>query len=160
MMIQTNDRNIAYITDEVQEMPEEKKKPGLTRGRGEVILAIEDEEMLRDVLSMILIENGYKVIFAADGREGLQIYMERMNEIDLVLLDMGLPGMSGDEVLSKIVSTSPNAKVISVSGSVDPDVQAGALQMGAADYLPKPYMMGDLLLKVDRTLRGRAHSTI
>ena len=154
MMTQANDSNVAFITDEVQEMPVEEKKPRLIRGRGEVILVIEDEEMLREVLQMILVENGYKVIMAADGREGLQTYMERMKGIDLVLLDMGLPGMSGDEVLSRIVSHNPNAKVISVSGSVDPEVQAGALQIGAADYLPKPYLMGDLLLKVDRTLRG------
>ena len=131
-MTQMNDRNIAFMTDEGQEVPPEKKTSSRSRGQGEVILAIEDEPMLRDFLQMILGDGGYKVILAADGTEGIRTYMERMNEIHLVLLDMGLPKMSGEEVLSRIVSSNPNVKVISVSGSIDPEVQASALQIGAA----------------------------
>jgi len=101
---------------------------------------------------MILTECGYGVIFAADGREGIQKYKERMNEIGLVLLDMGLPVMSGEVVLLEIVGLNPFAKVIAVSGSVEPEVQASVSQKGAADYLSKPYMMNDLLLKVDKIL--------
>lgn len=157
-MIQTNDPNTTCVTDEAPGMPEEPKKSRLTQGQGEVILVVEDEEMLRDFLQMILGENGYRVMLAADGMEGVHTFMQHMNEISLVLLDMGLPGLSGEEVLSRIVSLSPGAKVIAVSGSIEPEVQAGALQLGAVDYLPKPYLTKDLLLKVDHALHGRVQS--
>lgn len=127
-----------------------------TKGRGEVILAIEDEEMLRDYLETVLAEDGYRVILAADGAEGVQIFMEHMHEINLVLLDMGLPKVSGEEVLSRIVSSRPETRVIAVSGYVEPEVQAGALRTGAAAYLRKPYPVDTLLHAVHRML----HETV
>lgn len=154
MMNHTNGPNAAYTIDEVRDMPEKRKKPKAPRGQGEVILAIEDEEMLRDFLQTILGEDGYKVILAADGTEAVRTYMERMNEISLVLLDMGLPGMSGEKVLSSLVTSNPKAKVIAVSGSVEPEVMEGALQMGASAYLSKPYLSDELLTKVHHTLHG------
>ncbi len=153
-MTQINEPNTAFMTDEVHTMPPDKKKFRLPKGRGEVILAIEDEEMLRDFLQTILEDNGYRVILAADGTEGLQTYIKRMNEIDLVLLDMGLPKMSGEEVLERIVATNSNVKVISVSGSIEPEVQESVLHNGAAAYLAKPYLTEELLAKVDLTLHA------
>ncbi len=124
----------------------------IMKGGGELILAVEDEEMIRDFLQTILGQSGYKVILAADGMEGFQTYTQKMKEIDLVLLDMGLPGMSGEDVLSNILSMNPNAKVISTSGYIEPEVRKHALQNRAVDYLPKPYSIDDLLLKVHRSL--------
>ncbi len=121
-----------------------------TKGRGRMILVIEDEEMLRDYLETILAEDGYRVMLAADGAEGVQLFMEHMNDIDLVLLDMGLPKVSGEEVLSRIVAFRPEIRVIAVSGYVEPEVQAGALRTGAASYLRKPYQMDTLLREVHR----------
>ncbi len=153
-MTQMNGARLAFMTDEVQGMPKDRNEFEPNKGKGELILAIEDEEMLRDFLRMTLEDNGYKVILAADGTEGLQTYKEHMNEIDLVLLDMGLPKMSGEEVLSRLVLSNLKVKVISVSGSIDPQVEADAFQNGAVDYLPKPYLMGELLTKVHCTLHG------
>jgi len=146
-------------TDEVETMIEENKKNESLKGRGEMILAIEDEESLRDYLQTILEENGHKVLLASDGKEGLQIYMEHVHEISLVLLDMGLPGIGGAEVLAKLVTINPKVKVISVSGYIEPEVQSGALENGAVDFLPKPYLMGDLLTKVHRTLQRTEETT-
>ncbi len=126
----------------------------LIEGHGEVILAIEDEVMLRDFLQTLLKDSGYSVILAADGAEGLRTYIENRNAIDVVLLDMGLPGMSGEDVLSNIVSSNPSAKVISVSGYIEPEVKTDALQNGAVDYLSKPYLIEDLLTKLHHTLHG------
>ena len=119
---------------------------------GKTILAIEDEWILSEYLQMMLGESGHKVIMAADGREGIQRYMENRGEIGLVLLDMGLPEMSGEEVLSTIVRVNPGAKVVAVSGPVEPEVQASVLKIGAADYLGKPYLAEELLRKVDNLL--------
>lgn len=147
---------MSLTTSEICRMAGQTVKHRSGKGRGEVILAIEDEEMLRDYLETILGEDGYRVILAADGAEGVQIFMEHMHEIKLVLLDMGLPKISGEEVLSRIVSSRPETRVIAVSGYVEPEVQAGALRTGAAAYLRKPYPMDILLREVHRTL----HETV
>lgn len=147
-----NDISRYFVRQEAEDVLEGNGDSELGKGRGEVILAIEDEEMLRDFLHTVLGESGYTVMLAADGTEGYQTYMKNMGEIDLVLLDMGLPGMSGEDVLSGILSSNPGAKVISMSGYIEPEVQAQALRNGAVDYLPKPYFMEDLLSKLHRTL--------
>ena len=152
-MNQSNDTNMAFMTDEGQEVPAEERKFNHPKGRGEVILVIEDEEMLRDFLQTILSGVGYKVILAADGAEGLLTFMEHKEKINLVLLDMGLPRMSGEDVLSGIVWANPGVKIICVSGSIDPWVQESAFQIGATDYISKPYLIDDLLMKVHRTLK-------
>jgi len=153
-MFEIENWNQDHIADEFHGIPVETLKTGPRKGRGEVILAIEDEELLRDLLQTILEESGYRVLLAANGTEGVQIYMKHMDEISLVLLDMGLPKMSGEEVLSRLVSTKLGVKVVSVSGSIEPEVRESAIRSGAVDYLPKPYMMEDILMKVESTLHG------
>lgn len=140
-------------------VPEEKKKIELPKGHGEVILAIEDEEPLREFLKAILEESGYKVLLASDGTEGLEAYTDHQNEIDLVLLDMGLPELSGAEVLARLVLLNPHVKVISSSGYVQPEVRADAFEIGALEFLPKPYLPEELLVTVNRILQAGADTT-
>ncbi len=132
-----------------------KTKPETRTGNGERILTIEDEEPLQNFLSTILTENGYNVLLASDGLEGLKIYRQHMKEIDLVLLDMGLPEMSGREVLSDLLLLNPDAAVVSASGYLEPNVEADSLEMGAREFLPKPYRVEELLTKVQRALMPR-----
>lgn len=138
-------------------MPEQMNKLEAPRGDGEKILVVEDEEMLRDFLQAVLSENGYEVILATDGTEGVRKFAQYMDEIHLVLLDMGLPGLSGEEVLSMIVALRSYAKVIAVSGSIEPEVQVVALQMGASGYLSKPYLTEDLLERVHQAIHSGVH---
>lgn len=134
--------------------PAKKENVNLLTGHGEMILAIEDEEPLKDFLNTILTESGYRVLLASDGLEGLQTYREHAKEIDLVILDMGLPEMSGTEVLSGLLLLNPFAKVISASGYLEPEVKADALDIGALDFLAKPYRVEELLTKVHRALQA------
>lgn len=159
LVMQMKDANMAFLTEEEQGMATEEKEFNRPKGHGELILAIEDDELLRGFLQTILGYNGYKVILAGDGTEGLRTYLERMNEIDLVLLDMGLPKMSGKEVLSSIVGSNPNARVIAVSGSFEPSVQVSTFQIGTVGYLPKPYLTEELLQKVDHALQAEVQAT-
>ncbi len=122
-------------------------------GHGELILAVEDEELLRDLLRAVLGESGYRVMLAADGTEAVEKYMEHLNEIGVVLLDMGLPKMSGEEVLSKLIASNPGVKVIAVSALTRPEVRSAVEQLGACDYMSKPYLSEDLLPKVQDVLR-------
>ncbi|MCL4538335.1 MAG: response regulator [Bacteroidetes bacterium] len=130
------------------------KNPNPVVGDGGFILVVEDEEMLRDFLQTVLEEDGYKVILAADGMEALRRYAEHRDEIDLVLLDMGLPKMSGEAVLAKLIALNPNVKVIAVSGTVELEVQESVLQNGATDFLGKPYLTEVLLSKAEYAIRG------
>jgi len=77
-----------------------------------------------------------------------------VHEINLVLLDMGLPQLSGPEVLARLISLNTSVKVIAASGYLEPEVKAGAFQIGAVDFLPKPYLIEDLLMRVHRVLRA------
>ncbi len=118
----------------------------------ELILAIEDEEPLKDFLRTVLTGGGYRVLLASNGLEGLQTYRDHMKEISLVLLDMGLPEMSGTEVLTGLLMLNPYAKVISAGGYLDRNVEVDALEIGALAFLPKPYMADELLTKVHQAL--------
>lgn len=157
-MVEMNGNSVAPVRDELTEIPGANKRTGLADGHQEVILAVEDQEIQREFLQMILGDGGYRVILAADGIEAVRTYMQHKNEIGLVLLDMGLPGLGGEEVLSMIVASNPKAKVIAVSGSVEQQVRESLIQTGAADYLCKPYLMTELLLKVHHVLKGRIAS--
>jgi nitrogen-specific signal transduction histidine kinase/CheY-like chemotaxis protein len=140
----------------VESVPEENGGAESPNGHGELILAIEDEEPLRDFLKSILEESGYKVLLASDGMRGLQTYRDHLNEISIVLLDMGLPEMSGTEVLAGLLLLNPRVKVISASGYLEPEVKADAYEIGALDFLAKPYLVEELLMKVHRALQVRA----
>jgi len=93
---------------------------------GEVVLFIEDEEMVRQTLSTALEHHGYTVLLVETGTQGLEIFMARQAEIDLVILDLSLPGMSGYEVLRRLRAAAPQAKVIIATGyALEPDQLEG-----------------------------------
>lgn len=154
-MFETDTQNVSLIACEESDMPEELNMLEFPKGEGETILVVEDEEMLRDFLQAVLGENGYNVVLASDGTEAVRKFAEHIDGIDLVLLDMGLPRLSGEEVLSMILALKSCVKVIAVSGSIEPEVQSVALETGAADYLSKPYLSGELLLRVHDTLHSK-----
>ncbi len=134
---------------------EKSENADLPAGRGETILVIEDEGIFKDFLNTILTEGGYKVIFASNGLDGLQTYKVHKKEIDLVILDMDLPEMSGTEILAGLKLLNPQANIISASGHLESEVEREALNIGARDILAKPYKIEDILQKIDRALRTR-----
>lgn len=139
----------------IEAVPQARKSTESPKGNGEVILAIEDEDLLRDFLKTILEENGYKVVAAPDGIKGLQAYREHVHEIDIVLLDMGLPEMSGAEVLAELKMLNPDVKVILASGYLEPEMKNDAFQIGALDFMPKPYQTDDLLMRIRDALQAK-----
>jgi len=114
----------------------------------ETLLVIDDEKIIRDVMKTVLEEFGYQVLTAEDGQEGLRVYHEEKDRIDLVIVDLSMPHVSGQEVLSEMWRVNPGAKAIVASGfSMDsPDLKkANAL-------LKKPFQMHTLLQTVRRVL--------
>jgi DNA-binding response OmpR family regulator len=115
------------------------------------ILVIEDDPALLGGLMDLLVFNGFAVRGVPDGRDGLQAALER--PADLVLLDLMLPGLDGLAVCRAIRARRPHQPVIMITarGSED-DIVAG-FKAGADDYIPKPFSLRELMVRVEAVLR-------
>ncbi len=117
------------------------------------ILIVDDEEVLQDVLSTLLRREGLPTISAMTGEDALEI-MER-EEIDLVLLDLMLPGMSGREVLRQIRQRDPEQVVVVITAYSSIESAIGAMRDGAFHYIPKPFKNEEVLVTVRKGLEQR-----
>jgi DNA-binding NtrC family response regulator len=115
------------------------------------VLLIDDEEMLRVAVAKMLRRKGFSVIETGDGRAGIELFRTRWREIDVVLLDVTLPTISGREVLEELRRMQPEARVILTTAyGRDRAVEA----MGGDPsllYLRKPYRIGELIEMLGRT---------
>lgn len=118
-------------------------------GGSETIMIVEDEDMLRDILETVLTRRGYSVVMAKNGREALELYDRKKDDIHAVITDLGLPELGGDEVFMRIKSDTPAAKIIVASGFIDPEVRSRLSEAGAKHFIQKPYVPSEIL----RTLR-------
>ena len=114
------------------------------------ILIVEDEESFSDPLSYSLRKEGYEVAVADTGTDGLQIFSA--HGADLVLLDLMLPGLSGTEVCREIRRTS-SVPVIMLTAKDDEFDKVLGLELGADDYVTKPYSSRELLARIKAVLR-------
>ena len=111
---------------------------------------MEDEESYREALQAGLSQEGYDVELAADGPSGLATFAA--HPPDLVLLDVMLPGMSGTEVCRRMRAISPVPVIMVTALSAEIDVVLG-LELGAADYVTKPYRLRELVARIQAVLR-------
>ena len=130
--------------------PAVEAEPGAER-----ILAIDDDPQMLRTLRNALLEGGYQPILAVDGDEAERLIRDETPE--LVLLDLVMPGTDGFELMERIASTT-EAPVIFVSGRRDDQHLARAFEMGAADYVVKPFSPVELLTRIRAALRRRAQS--
>ncbi len=118
----------------------------------ETVLLVEDEESVRRLLKHVLEKRGYRVLEARDGREALDIFEQRGNDIHLVLTDMVMPGMNGRELGESIRRIRPDARIIYMSGYTDDVlVRTGAIGPGIS-FLQKPLRPEVLAAKVREAL--------
>lgn len=120
------------------------------------ILIIDDEPYLPHQFARYLRKHGYEVSTAADGEAGLQELSS--NTIDLVLLDLRLPKLSGLEVLTQIRKLDPELPVVMLTAYGDVQTAVAAMKIGASDYLLKGFDLDELLLVVKRALETSAMS--
>ena len=118
----------------------------------QTILLVEDEELVRGMVHNRLELLGYDTIAAVDGEEGVRIFRERLNEIDLVLLDFVMPGMNGVEAFEELVRIKPDVKVILSSGYAEEVVLQRFPGPQPAGILHKPYKLEVLKDELDRVL--------
>ena len=120
-----------------------------------LILVVEDDTPVRNLITMTLKTHEYRYLSAQNGASAV---MEALSHNpDIVLLDLGLPDMDGVEVIQKIRSWS-NMPIIVISARTEDSDKIGALDAGADDYLTKPFLMQELLLRVQHLLQ-RAYRT-
>jgi two-component system KDP operon response regulator KdpE len=114
------------------------------------VLVIDDEPQIRKFLRISLGANGYEVVEAENGREGIE--HAASDAIDLVILDLGLPDMDGQEVISAIRRAN-QVPIIVLSVRAHEMDKVEALDRGADDYVPKPFGIGELMARVRAALR-------
>jgi DNA-binding NtrC family response regulator len=117
------------------------------------ILIVDDEKNIREGLGKALELEGYKTFLAADGDEALQLVENE--EIDLLIADLKMPGLSGEELLKKVVSSYPTVPVIILTGHGTIESAVKAMRDGAYDFLTKPLNLERLSLLVKRALSNR-----
>jgi two-component system KDP operon response regulator KdpE len=115
-------------------------------------LIIDDEQQMRRLLRMVLESRGYEVCEASDGQLGLQ--EAAFHRPDVVLLDLGLPGLGGIEVLKRLREWS-DVPVLILSVRDQETVKVEALELGADDYVTKPFGTAELLARLDVIQRRR-----
>lgn len=122
-------------------MPEDQPKQ---------VLVVDDEESIRDVLRRLLEGAGYQVMTAANGEEAINKISAMA--MPIVLLDIRMPGISGLETLSKIVTLNPDSCVIMVTAVMDAETAVEAMKLGAYDYIIKPFDREEVMTKLQQAI--------
>ena len=141
------------------EKPAVEAEEEVATGR-ETILVIDDEPVVQQVLSRMLEKMGYTVLVAPTGSEGLIIYSDNKSEIDLILLDMIIPDMPGQEVFRRLKEINPDVKVLLSSGFSETAPAVEAQRHGALGFLEKPYTMGELSARLRSALEKQPQRAI
>jgi DNA-binding response OmpR family regulator len=115
------------------------------------ILVIEDEEAIREGLIDVLVFHGYAVDSAATGPHGLE--NAQTGKFDLILLDIMLPGMDGYEICDRIRAEDRNQPIIMLTAKTSDEEIIHGLKLGADDYVPKPFSIQQLVLRIEAVLR-------
>jgi CheY-like chemotaxis protein len=139
------------------ECPEEEAPPPLPPWSGErrgIALIVDDEEMVRDVVSRMLESFGFRVLAARDGQEALERYDAYQAEVKLVVLDLLMPRLDGADTLRELRRRSAGLPVVVMSGYSEPEVSTRFGGQGLSAYLQKPFRSADLQTVLRRVLAG------
>jgi two-component system response regulator AtoC len=111
------------------------------------VLLVEDDELVRDAMCRALVRAGYLVQTAATGHDAIAILRTPLSPsgIDIVLLDIQLPDVSGIDLCAKFRELQPNLPVVVCTGCTDPEENAELIKLGISRYFPKPIAMDELL---------------
>ncbi len=116
------------------------------RGSG-TVLVVDDEEPVRYVCKLILEQHGITVLTAEDGKQALKIYQENRGQVDLILLDMMMPQMSGEETLKLLRDLDDKVRIILSSGFSEQDLQRD-MEIRPNAFIQKPYLPEELVRTV------------
>jgi two-component system, cell cycle sensor histidine kinase and response regulator CckA len=137
--------------------PRVDKHAQAAAGGSETVLLVEDEESVRELVRETLKTRGYTVIEASDGIAGMRVSEEYQGNIEILITDVVMPGMSGRELAKRVAAARPNIRVLYLSGyTEDAIIHEGALEPGTG-FLQKPFTLQVLARKVREVLQGESH---
>ena len=138
---------VSLPASEKAAVPVENHQADIVKGSGTVLL-VDDEDMVREVAAELLGELGYRVLEAGSGEQALHIYQDVKQDIDIVILDMIMPGMGGGQVFDRLREIKPDAKVLLSSGySMDGQARE-ILARGCDGFIQKPFNLEQLSRKI------------
>ena len=126
-------------------------RPGTASGRVQTVLVIDDDDNLRDTVALMLEKEGFRALVAAEGRTGFEQTL--MVRPDLLLVDLRLPGMSGIEVCKQLRAAFVTTPIIVLSAVGDEIDKVLLLEIGADDYVVKPFGTRELVARIRAVLR-------
>ncbi len=115
------------------------------------ILLVEDQKGPRELTRQTLMEQGYTVLFAADGDAALRVCQQHLGQIHVLVADVIMPGMSGTQLAGRIRALRPKIQVLLISGLIPETMVRSEISAGAA-FLPKPFSSAQLLAKIQELL--------
>jgi CheY-like chemotaxis protein len=139
---------IIYLPATEKEAPEEIKLPEEIFEGKETVLLVDDEEMVSDIGKRLLERLGYNVLVAGGGKDAVEMYDKNKNNIELVILDMIMPGMGGGETYERLKTINPDIKVLLSSGYSMNGQAAQIMARGCKGFIQKPFNLKELSKKV------------
>jgi len=129
----------------------EKAPLGVPRWSG-TVLVVDDDQTVRGITQEILENQGFTVLSAKDGHEGVQVFEQHHREITLVILDLTMPRMSGKEVYQHMRSLRPDIRVLLTSGYSESDAVGRFAESGLCGFIQKPFALSSFLQKIDEVM--------
>ncbi len=125
---------------------------GPSQGRGETVLIIEDEDILRMLMREMLVRAGYRILEAKDGEEGVRVFRAEHAGIAAVISDMGLPVLSGEQVFHELRAVDARVRLIFSTGYIRDEKRQELLDLGARRFIHKPYRVDEMLTALREVL--------
>jgi len=146
---------ISKSPSEAEKIEEQEKAPDVPKGKGETILLVDDESIIRELGRDALEQLGYNVFVAEDGLAALDLYEKHRDKIDLVILDLIMPNLSGKEAFERLRQINPDIKVVISTGYAKDGVLEPLLDNKANGFIKKPYKIQNMA----RVVRSAIGST-
>ena len=143
--------NIYLPASEKEVIEEKKSTEDILRG-SETVLFVDDEDMIIEIAEELFEQLGYKVLTARSGREAIETYEKNKERIDIVILDMVMPDMSGGETYDRMKDIDPKVKVLLFSGYSIDGQATEILNRGCNRFIQKPFKMKELSQKLREVL--------
>ena len=145
------------LTMERPMVPTEPSMPAIKLPKTQLlILLVDDEDVVRRSAGRVVRQSGHRVIFARSGKEAIRIYVETQPRPDLVLMDLNMPGMTGDQAFEELRAVDPEAPVVFVSGYWDSELERKLRSMGALGFVQKPYEAATLRDAIVQAMTAQA----
>jgi signal transduction histidine kinase/CheY-like chemotaxis protein len=147
---------MVYLPASARQAPRRPSPAGVTADAAATVLFVDDEVAILSATRRLLEASGYRVLTAESGHDAIQIARNAHTPIDVILLDLRMPGLSGIETFGPLTAAQPGARVVLCSGYELEGAARRLLDSGAAEFVQKPFRLEDLTAAIQRALAVRA----